>query len=80
MWGDVSNCRVAFAHGVSVEDLPGLHGWRMTLKELEEALRGTPKALTFHYLTLRAGKDILQRFWEQRSSPECCGGAFAHVW
>ena len=53
MWGDVSNCRVAFAHGVSIEDLPGLHGWRMTLEELLEALRGTPKALTFHYLTLK---------------------------
>ena len=32
-WGDVSNCRVAFAHGVSVTDLPGLHGWHLTAQQ-----------------------------------------------
>ena len=33
MWGDVSNCRVAFSHGVPVTDLPGLHGWHLEERE-----------------------------------------------
>lgn len=50
-WGDVSNCRVAFAHGVSVSDLPGLHGWHLNVQELQDALSSTnPLPLTFHYL------------------------------
>jgi len=36
MWGDVSNCRVAFAHGVSVLDLPGLHGWHLNAQQPPE--------------------------------------------
>lgn len=52
MWGDVSNCRVAFAHGVSVLDLPGLHGWHLNAQQLQDAvLSAYPLPLTFHYLT-----------------------------
>eukprot|EP00435_Cladocopium_sp_Y103_P011090 s3988_g2.t2 len=51
MWGDVSNCRVAFSHGVPVLDLPGLHGWHLEEAKLREAVRATnPLPLTFHYL------------------------------
>ena len=33
MWGDVSNCRVAFSHRVSVLDFPGLHGWHLDAQQ-----------------------------------------------
>eukprot|EP00438_Fugacium_kawagutii_P004311 Skav229419 [mRNA] locus=scaffold2297:191838:192815:+ [translate_table: standard] len=52
MWGDVSNCRVAFSRGVSVTDLPGLHAWHLDHQQLRVALRSKePLPLTFHYLT-----------------------------
>lgn len=54
-WGDVASCRVAATHNLSVEALPGLHGWPEDLLSVQADLCAqSPEAvkpLTFHYVS-----------------------------
>eukprot|EP00747_Dinoflagellata_sp_TGD_P136978 gnl/TRDRNA2_/TRDRNA2_175615_c0_seq2.p1 gnl/TRDRNA2_/TRDRNA2_175615_c0~~gnl/TRDRNA2_/TRDRNA2_175615_c0_seq2.p1 ORF type:complete len:508 (-),score=66.43 gnl/TRDRNA2_/TRDRNA2_175615_c0_seq2:105-1628(-) len=50
-FGDVSSCRVAFSHNISIESVYGLNGWRMNKAEMESRIGSRSlKELTFHYL------------------------------
>jgi len=52
MFGDVTNSRIAFTHGVKIRRVPWVvHPWRKTVSAMSADLNSANPALVFHYIT-----------------------------